>query len=720
MISPTRRRTVGEVRSPRLLFALIGASAIVFGAVLYLTRYRNFFYDEWAWVVSRRGWDFNVFILPHGNHWSTIPILLWKVLFVTLGIRSHVPYEAALLVVHVFAVVLLFLLVRRRSGDLPAFAAALTLLVLGSGADEIVWAFQVAWVGSVAFGLLAMLLLDGDPPFPRRVLPVSAALLGSLMSSSVGIAFMVAVGGELLFDAGRRRFLLALVPPGALFLPWFLAFDTGRVPGIMGISADLGAGPRGWDYLTGVTQFVLIGLRTTAAGVFGLEGLGSFILPILLLLIGWNIYRRRKIASWQVGLGIGLVFWFLLVGSGRFHVGLEQAAQSRYIYVGAVFLLPLVADLVRQLPWAGLWRPALTTIFALLIASNAAQLADAAVSLVPFMRYEDADLQTVETFRSAPDLVTYRYLDNGVLPQLFTRDYLAATKELGSPASASTVMGLQQMPSDSGSYVDRVMGNLFGDALTVQAIHPTLPVTLSCVTADSSAGTALDFQIPDDQLLMLESSKSGDAFLFLGFVNPASSEPVKSIKLQGSTPVFLHLPNTGKSIVWRLRIETLGLGNVSACSESPGRISRSTRYYSDAASFTLGPGWSPAPDVAADGNTAAKAAAGTPGPQGAFGGTFVPAPGAYDVWYRVRVAKWSDPTSQVVLGLVDVDASRYLAASTVPPIQFTDRYIWVLVASGVRPVGEDRIRFQTNITAKLSTDWYIDEAAMVPVGTPMP
>ena len=159
---------------------------------------------------TRREWRLDLILISHNGHWSTIPILIWKVLFVLVGLRSHAPYEAAALAVHVMAVLLLFTLIRRRSGDLPAFAAATTLLVFGSGGENIVWAFQIAWVGSVAFGLLAMLLLDGSPPFPGRVFPASAAVLCSLMCSSVGLVFVGALSVELALDPKRRRFLVAL------------------------------------------------------------------------------------------------------------------------------------------------------------------------------------------------------------------------------------------------------------------------------------------------------------------------------------------------------------------------------------------------------------------------------------------------------------------------------------------------------------------------------
>jgi hypothetical protein len=44
----------------------------------------------------------------------------------------------------------------------------------------------------------------------------------------------------------------------------------------------------------------------------------------------------------------------------------------------------------------------------------------------------------------------------------------------------------------------------------------------------------------------------------------------------------------------------------------------------------------------------------------------------------------------------------------------------VLIASDVTPTPGNLTRFQTNIPAKLSTDWYVDAALMIPAGSPPP
>src|SRR5258708_15373357 len=78
--TPETRLRVGDVRSPALLPVLVALSAVVFVVVLYLTRYKNFYYDEWDYVSQYRPSQSTSIWLPHNEHWSTLPILLWKLL----------------------------------------------------------------------------------------------------------------------------------------------------------------------------------------------------------------------------------------------------------------------------------------------------------------------------------------------------------------------------------------------------------------------------------------------------------------------------------------------------------------------------------------------------------------------------------------------------------------------------------------------------------------
>jgi hypothetical protein len=686
--------------------------------MLYITSYKDFYFDEWDFIISRRPWTLQIFILPRFYYMSAIPILVWKLLFVVVGLRSYVPYEATLLLTDIAAVLLLFALIRRRSGDLPAFAAALTLLVFGGGSYDIVFAFQICFVGAIAFGLLAMLLIQDASHFARRVIAISLALTAGLMCHVLELAFIVAIFIEVGIDPRRRRLLLALVAPVVALLAWYLAFDTGSIAGTPGVSTELLRGPAGLALVAGLVGFVLAGAEATAAAVFGFGvQVGVAALALLAGLITWTWGRQGKIESWQLGMVAGLLTFFLLTGLGRLQFGASYASQTRYIYVGAVFLLPLIAHAARELPWRGIWRPALSLVFAAILVANVVQLGDAARSQVELMTVENAELQTVEYFRSAPDMSMGNLIDASTMWALHAGEYLAARDELGSPVPPLTASNLPNLPSWA---VDRVMVNLFGDALTVSS-SSSEALSLPCRNVDSSTASTLAFQVPDSQTILLQSSRSGYADLSLGFLNPPASPSLKRVDLQASKPLFLRLPNTGKPAVWQLWIRTTDVGELRVCSEVAPAVTRLSRYEDLAATFTSGPDWWPyVKDAAASSQWSSKGAAGTQSPDGAYGDSFTPIPGAYDIWYRVRVAADSSTKPEMILTVVDLNAGEYWSSASFSPSQVGTTYRWMLVASNVTPVSNHALRFQVNVAAQMSTDWYIDEAAMVPASTPMP
>ena len=136
--------------------------------------------------------------------------------------------------------------------------SAALLLVLGAGWENLLWAFQIQFVGSVACGLGTLLALQGERR--RRNLLIAAVLLtASLMFSGVGLFFGVAAGVQLALTPGRRRDLLWFAPTAVALAAWFLAFGRDYEPATPASPADLLALP----------LYVVWGLGSGAAGLIG-------------------------------------------------------------------------------------------------------------------------------------------------------------------------------------------------------------------------------------------------------------------------------------------------------------------------------------------------------------------------------------------------------------------------------------------------------------------
>ncbi len=196
------------------------------GAILWLSRSFNFYFDEWSFILPADS-SWTVYLQPHNEHPVMITRLIYAVLLDTVGMRSYIPYMAVLLALHAASVVLLFELIRRRAGDAVALAAALLLLVLGAAWENLLWAFQMAFVGSVACGLGALLVMDASP---RRMWLAIPFLFGSLMFSGIGLFFLVAAAVWLVLTPGRRRDLAWLAPVALALGAWYLAYGHAGVP----------------------------------------------------------------------------------------------------------------------------------------------------------------------------------------------------------------------------------------------------------------------------------------------------------------------------------------------------------------------------------------------------------------------------------------------------------------------------------------------------------
>jgi hypothetical protein len=558
---------IGDIRSPWFFRCLLALGALTLLGLVYLTSYKNFFYDEWDFVTAYRPGQSTSILFPHNEHWSTIPILLWEPLLAVFGLRTHIPYSALAVAMHVVCAVLLFLFVRRHAGDLLALGAAATLLLLGTGAVNIVWAFQFAWTLSIALGLLALILIDGGTPeWSRwRIAALAALLLGSVMSSGIGLGFLVAVAVRLLVDRRRRRLLLAVAIPLVAYVVWFVTYGAG-IPGTPGAPCPSCPTAFGTDlqslgpgYIGKVAAYVALGVEASAAGLIGMTWyIGG---PIALVLVGallaWHWYVEGRIESWELGLLAGLLAQFTLIAIVRARFNWEGAADPHYVYVGVVYLLPLAANALKHFSWNSAWRPVLIVGTVLAVAANATLLAERSVDQKSTMQTENAELRVVELFRGAPDMALDRPLDNVIMPQLTARRYFAAIDQLGSPVPTSTPRTLDQLPA---SAVDQEMITLFRDGLTVK----TASSSIGPCRIDDTTGSNTQFQVPSGGTVVLRSSRSRLVSLSLGVLAP-TSRPLLDVQITDTTPQLVHVPDTGKPIVWRLTVDTTSVGDLQVC-----------------------------------------------------------------------------------------------------------------------------------------------------------
>ena len=308
--------------------------------LVWLGRDMTFYHDEYAFLLLR---DLSVqgIFAPHNEHLSATLVVLYRLLVGTVGTVSYWPYLAVTFALHLVVAGIVFVVVRRETSERWALGAMAVMLVLGSGGDDILWAFQSATIGATAAGMAAVVIA------PRRPAVAAVLLTIALATSGVALAFLAGTGLHLLADpmAGAR-----------------LAGAPGRA--VSGLAGDFGA--RGWraapPSLEGVPEYVLSGLVATAAGMVGsaLPVVGQ----VVLLALAFGLGLDAQVPPVVLALLVSSVAFFFFAGLVRAELGAEQAAAPRYVYVAAPGLLITGAVLLARIrrPWRDIVGVAVLTV----------------------------------------------------------------------------------------------------------------------------------------------------------------------------------------------------------------------------------------------------------------------------------------------------------------------------------------------------------------------
>jgi hypothetical protein len=224
----TRSASWGR-RAPVIVFAAVQLFALVFW--LNAGRLEWFYLDEWDFLAQRKATNLGDLFRPHNEHWTTLPILVYRALYWAFGLREYFPYRFVVVVVYLAASTLLFVIIR-RTGVQPwiATAAASLFALFGAGWENAIKPFQMTFTGAVVFGLVHLVLADHDGPFDRRDRLGLLAGFVALMMSGIAITMVFVVGLAVLLRRGWRLAVLHVAPLAACYAVWWLAVGhTGKV-----------------------------------------------------------------------------------------------------------------------------------------------------------------------------------------------------------------------------------------------------------------------------------------------------------------------------------------------------------------------------------------------------------------------------------------------------------------------------------------------------------
>jgi hypothetical protein len=520
--------------------AALGVLALL-SLVAFVLLYRKglgttFYYDEWNFVMNRRGWDVDTFLRAHNEHFSLVPVFIFKVLFATVGLDSYAVYRVVLLVAHLAVVALLFVYARRRVGDWLALAFAVPVLFLGAAWNDLLVPFQISFVLPVACGIGALLALD------RRDLTgdgVACILLTvGIASSGVGIAFAAAVLVETLFRADRWRALWIAGIPIVLYGLWSLKYGDptataqGRtlyelfrdnLPAVPGYAATAIAGSVG----------AIIGIGIDWGRPLALAGV---------IALGVWLARGRFSPRLLALLAAAAAYWGL---GALFRAHLNAPVDSRYLYLGAILVLLIALELVRAVPLTWPLAAVMVVFVGAAGLANFGSLRNGSQYLQEWSRYVGVELAALELAGPSTD-PAFRP-DPTRAPDITAGKYFDAVDQYGSPAAKASEIPQRAEPERAAA--DAVLLGALGVALT-----PGRP-SGSC---RSRAGS-LDVDVPAGGITIPAADTPVEVRL-RSFAAGYPEAPFAAVPARGT--LRLKIPERD-DLVWHARLS--GAGRVAAC-----------------------------------------------------------------------------------------------------------------------------------------------------------
>jgi hypothetical protein len=321
--------------------------------------------------------------------------------------HSYVPYLALLAVLHATVALLVYGLVRRRTEPLIAVGVALIVLLFGSGFENLFWGVQIGFVGATALGLGALLLLDDVPTLPGRgrATAATALMVVAVMTSGYGLFMLGLVGLDVLLDGRRRRWVLPLLVPVALYGLWYLTLGRSGI-------ATYG-NPFTPETMTALPRFILDGMATALGAAVGGGAVVGRLLSIALA--GWIVVlatRRQAIPTRTIACLLAIAAEYTIVGIVRVQLDVDASLYTRYAYLSGILALIGGASLVG--------RPAIqVTRRPLAIALGATVLAFSLVwNVTLLLAGRDLYAQRADLTRAFVTLGTTDPLPPGVDPNL--------------------------------------------------------------------------------------------------------------------------------------------------------------------------------------------------------------------------------------------------------------------------------------------------------------
>ncbi|MHA7987279.1 hypothetical protein ACX9R5_15885 [Rathayibacter sp. CAU 1779] len=297
--------------------------------LLFESRRQWLYFDDWSFVIpSHAG-----LLEPHVGHWSTLPMLLFLGIRNVFGLDHFLPFAIPVIAAQL-GVATVTWRVMLRVGVAPwiATAGSAVICFMGAGDENILWAFQVGFMGAMVFALLAMLLLTRPRFGPWTGIGVIACSLVALASSGTSLPILAGAGIVALVYRGWRQTIALFVLPLVVYASWYLLMarsGTGIRPASLG------------ELISSGPEYVLSMLAGGTGILVGVAAVGAVIFCVV---IGWAVIRLpRAPKEWTMAYActVAAVLFASLTAYSRLTLGVEAATSGRYVFMAMSLFLPL-------------------------------------------------------------------------------------------------------------------------------------------------------------------------------------------------------------------------------------------------------------------------------------------------------------------------------------------------------------------------------------------
>ena len=563
--SPAPRRRLRldvSFRSSTLSRVVLAVLMVAVAAFLYYeTRGTTLLADEWKWALYRRSNTIGTFLTPHNEHFSLVPLVIYRLLFATVGIGNYGPYRAMVIAGHLGCVALVYLYAVRRVGSFLALCAAALILFLGPGWQNMMWPFQIAWLISLGAGIAALLLLDRND----RVGDVAACLLTGVSLASSGVGIAIALGLAVELAVGRRRWREAWIValPLLLFGLWWLRYQQATpaspIHTVPGFIADSAASAL--SALVGLAGNVV---TPQQSGTLLRWGRPLEVLALVALI--WRLVTLRRVPPRALTLIAMVLSFWVITGLGRGLLGPTSVFPSRYLYIGGVLIVLLTVELARDVRVRWHVGVIVGCVVAASAVVNVGILRDAGASLRRIAQFTRADLGALDISRRIVS-PSFRADLSVFFGSVVAGPYFAAEDAYGTPADSPAQLALE--PEDARRAADAELIAIHRIELRATSTPPgagAAPVVDSieggrvrtrraCVTfgaAPAAAGrAALEVTVPP-QGILIRTEASPAAAAVRRFADQFQS--VGNVPARSSSALRIGPDLTSRP--WQLRVVT--------------------------------------------------------------------------------------------------------------------------------------------------------------------